>query len=214
MRTILISFVCLCLLLGVNCSAQASPIINGSFEGNYLGKDFVTLPAGDTSITGWTVVSGSIDWIESYWQPSDGAKSIDLAGNEPGLIMTNLTTEIGKTYRVQFDMAGNPDQGYDKALITLLTISMTDSDGAVLNAFDFIQNGYNKDNMGWTTLYFDFFATSSTYELYFGNAKEGPYGAALDNVRVDQAPVPEPSTFFLLGAGLAGLGACCRRFRK
>ena len=39
-------------------------------------------------------------------------------------------------------------------------------------------------------------------------------GWGLDNVRIDVTPIPEPSTFFLLGtgfAGLLGLGLTIRR---
>jgi hypothetical protein len=35
---------------------------------------------------------------------------------------------------------------------------------------------------------------------------EGPGGIAIDNIRVDSAPVPEPGTLLLLGAGMAALG--------
>jgi hypothetical protein len=35
---------------------------------------------------------------------------------------------------------------------------------------------------------------------------EGSGGLAIDNVRVDSAPVPEPGTLLLLGAGIAALG--------
>ncbi len=57
-------------------------ITNGSFEnGNYnANPNFMTLGAGATNIDGWTVGSGSIDWILTYWQASNGRFSLDLSG--------------------------------------------------------------------------------------------------------------------------------------
>ena len=217
------------LFLSVSGAARANLIINGSFEdGAYNSSDqFVTLysnAASANSIAGWTVSApnmdgtgvSSIDWISSYWQASDGNKSIDLAGNYlHGLIATTFDTDPGQRYRVQFDMAGNPDRQYDKSLITV-AIS---GEGGAAYSDTFSQKGNTHNNMGWQTKYFDFIADDVSTQLFFGDMTnpDNPaeaWGAAIDNVSVELAPVPEPSTFLLFGVSLAALGIIRRKRSK
>ena len=219
-RLLVVSIACLGLLIGVTGMAQANLITNGSFEdGNYSSSaPFMTLSASDASpIEGWTVAIGSVDWINGYWQASGlvGTKSLDLAGyQQHGLIISDpFNIEEGKTYRVQFDMAGNPDQRYDK---TLVSVSFGDASG-ISHYFTFDQNGNTKAQMGWETKFFDFVAfESGATVISFGDTTVGgdSWGAAIDNVSVDLAPIPEPSTFLLLGGGIAGLAIYMRRVRR
>ena len=84
---------------------------NGSFEtGTYVdgGSGFEQLNAGDTSITGWTVDAGSVDWVGTYWPAQDGSMSIDMSGVDAGTISQTLATTIGNTYTVSFFLSGNP----------------------------------------------------------------------------------------------------------
>src|SRR5207253_2296924 len=86
---------------------QAVQFINGSFEiGPDTGPSFVRLSPGSTAITGWTVTSAAIDYVGPGWQASDGARSIDLDGNDgdSGGMAQTFATIPGVNYNVAFDM--------------------------------------------------------------------------------------------------------------
>ena len=88
-----------------------SGLTNSSFEtGTYVdgGAGFEQLNAGDTSIDGWTVDAGSVDWIGTYWPAQDGSMSIDMSGADAGAISQTFATTIGNTYTVSFYLSGNP----------------------------------------------------------------------------------------------------------
>jgi hypothetical protein len=87
----------------------------GSFEiPGYTGPLYLTLANGSNYIRGWTVNTSNIDLVDyQVWTPSNGQNSIDMNGTPggPGGIETMITTTIGATYRVTFDIAGftSPD---------------------------------------------------------------------------------------------------------
>jgi hypothetical protein len=68
MRTMKTTFA-LFALAAASPSFAATLITNGSFELGNTSGGFSTVAAGGTDITGWTVDTGSVDYISSYWQP-------------------------------------------------------------------------------------------------------------------------------------------------
>lgn len=208
-------------ILALAGMATATPsdnlLVNGSFEtGDYTGNpDFQTLGNGSSAIDGWTVI-GSVDWINHYWQPADGSRSVDLDGNFPGGVAQTFDTTPGQTYHVSFALSGNPD-GPPTVKVAVATA------GTVINKeFQFtVSPDQTKQNMMWQPYGFNFTAgegRTTTISFMGGTENPGCYGAALDNVSVtptlNSMPVPEPITMIGAFMGLSGLGLYVRKRTK
>lgn len=165
--------------LGLVAGAYAAPInSNGSFETGVAPGVFTQLLAGNsTSIDDWTVVSGSIDYIGTYWVSSDGNRSLDLTGSngQPGAVSQTLATVTGHTYVITFDLAGNPAGG---PVVKTLEVDAGDTP----TTYTFDTTGRTLTNMGWTEETFTFTATGVSTTLTFTSLDPGFYGPALDNV--------------------------------
>jgi choice-of-anchor C domain-containing protein len=161
-------------------AAGPSVISNGSFETGIAPGVFTTLTAGDnSSIPGWTVSSGTIDYIGSYWTASDGSRSIDLSGNGPGGISQTFATIAGVTYNVTFDLSGNPA---GPPAVKTMTV---DAGGAPSTyTYDTVAAGNTLANMKWAAQTYSFTATSASTTLTFTSTTATAYGPALDDVRV------------------------------
>jgi len=167
--------------------SEPDVVENGSFE---IGPDpgaFILLDVGDTQITGWTVTRGAINYKGTYWQHSDGSRSLDLNGEDSaGGVVQTLETTPGNSYSVCFDMAGNPVDGPR-------TVSMRVAAAGYYEDFTFNTAGHDTDNMGWTTKMWSFIANSGSTDLEFYSLDApSPYGPALDNVRFC-TPTPTPT---------------------
>ncbi len=196
--------------------AQADINTNGTFLGS--PGDYTTLTFGSTAITGWTVTSGSVDWVGNYWgavPPSGGANSIDLDGTSPGAISTTFATTAGQTYLLTFDLNGNSDgPPATKMMDVLLNGSQIGSN------FTFMASGHPVSSVGAPpsyaaeSLFFTAALATTSTTLTFNSLDGGqsPYGPVIANVSVNAAP--EPAFFAALGLGLCGLFVAARRRRK
>jgi choice-of-anchor C domain-containing protein len=186
---------------------MADLIYNGSFELGTNPGSYTTVYAGGTNITGWTVTSGSVDYIGTYWDASDQDRSLDMNGayQAGAIASTSFATTTGAWYEIAFDMAGNPDvQG-----VKNLRVSAANS----YKDYTFNTTGKTKTNMGWVTETFTFKAIGTSTTLQFASLNPTPdaWGPALDNVRGYMVPLP--GALILLGAGLVRLVAYSRRKR-
>ncbi len=191
------------------CSPSYADIIqNGSFENSTTnpGGYFVTLSAGNTQITGWTVLGDTIDYMDSLttWDASDGSRSLDLNGNGLGGVEQSINTVIGNTYKVTFDLAGN----HTNLVLKEMNVNAI-GETTQTQSFSFVTIGDHDDrNMDWVTESWTFTADDTITKLQFISTITGNAGPALDNVRVENmSVVPLPGAFLLglIGMGIAGI---------
>ena len=190
--------------LALPVAAQAASFQNGSFETGPTPGGFTTLGAGNTSVAGWTVGGDSIDYIGTYWNAQDGARSIDLAGNGPGSVSQTFDTVLNGKYRVTFWLAGNTD-GPPPVKSTVV------SAGGPGTTYTFDTTGDAIPGLDWKQYSYNFTAGGTSTTLSFAAGDAGPYGAALDNVSV--LGVPEPAQWALMIGGFGLIGAASRRRR-
>lgn len=159
---------------------QCQLLTNGGFENAAIDPgSWEKISPGRTDINGWVVGGNGVDYIERAWKPSEGLRSIDLSAYSSGSINTTLNTVPGTTYRLLFDMAGNPGGGSDERIKTL-NACVEDS----CQTFTFDTEGKTSENMGWQTNSLDFTATTDATKLAFISLTPTGNGPALDNVRV------------------------------
>lgn len=187
--------------------ATAATIVNGSFE-QATTAPFTSqtrLETGSTALTGWTVTSGNIDLVSTYWRASNGSRSVDLNGSGPGTIATTILGMIvGRMYTVMFDMAANPDTAPNAKVVRVAS-------GLDSATFSRPRNGSTRAAMNWATMIFTTSATATSQLLTFRSMTTSGAGAAIDNVRIALVPVPLPATAPLALTGLAALALLRRR---
>ena len=176
--------------------AQASTelVSNGGFESFTGGpvSGYVTVNAGDTSLTGWTVGAASVDVVNGNYGAITG-NSIDMLGTPgPGSLEQTLATVAGQHYTLNFDLSENSNAAPQ------LYVSLNNGATPMLYTGTGTPQHYS----------LDFTAGASTM-LTFTSATSGNSGAVLDNVSV--MAVPEPETYAMLLAGLGLMGFIARR---
>jgi len=191
-KIIIVTFSVLVFLLALSVVPALAVGTNGSFE---IGTDpgvFATLSAGNTNITDWTINSGSVDYIGTYWLASNGLRSIDLNGLASGSISQVLATVVGATYNVTFDLSGNPDSlpASDPLYSPSLKDVQVSATGATPQDFtyDTSVKGNSLSNMKWEKESYSFVATGTSTTLTFASQIAGAFGPALDNVVIAQMP--------------------------
>jgi len=190
-------------------NSYASLITNGSFESASVDPgSFLKLSVGSTSIDGWTVINDSIHYVGSYWQASDGVRSIDLDGDpgQAGGVQQIFATTPDTKYTVTFDMSGNLAGGPTVKSMRVI------ADGQSAD-FTFDITGISTTDMGYVSHAWTFIADDDFANLQFIslNTSAG-WGPVIDNVSVNTIPIP--ASFLLFGSGLLGMVGLSRRKRS
>jgi hypothetical protein len=138
------------------------------------------------------------------YDASAGKISIDLSGTRGRLQQSITKFVVGKTYRVSFDLSGNPAATVDPLL------RLTVSGITPVTDFTFARpGGQTASNMGWMRVATDFIATNTRHVIYFENGNltaNTNFGPVIDNVIIGEAlPEPQNWALFIIGFGLIGV---------
>ncbi len=201
-------------------------LVNGGFESPDVAS-WVLKNVGDSSITGWTVVGGQISFQDTAAfgglgvVASEGHQFLELTGvvgRGGGVVSNAFGTDVGATYRVEFDIGAFfvAGQGSFGNVIVDLKVSGDPATHSFTNVL-----GLSASGSDWETKSFDFVATAASTALDLRSSlslASSDLGVGLDNVRVTQiqaAPqipsVPEPESYALMLAGLGLMGIAARR---
>jgi choice-of-anchor C domain-containing protein len=218
------TLICLFLLIMTGSLSRASLLINGSFESGGIAEEmhggamqgFATaFPGGvNTGITGWTVFGHSVDYISHYWPAFEGDRSIDLSGtddtapqgNYAGGVHQDVPTEPRTLYQLVFWLSGNPEGNPE---MKTLHVGV---DGNVAGTFTFDTTGQSKSSMNWAQHSLLFSAADSSTRISFESRSFTSFGPVVDAAQLFM--VPEPSSIYLIAAGLVGLVAVRARLRR
>ncbi|MEQ1523234.1 MAG: DUF642 domain-containing protein [Aestuariivirga sp.] len=206
-------------LIAAMPAASATLVVNGGFQAgvpDFSGDEdrFEQVDAGDnTTLPGWTVGPGNVDWIHGYWEGSSGNLndySVDLSGSANGTIWQTITGLVtNQWYELTFDVATNFDMPAPQSLI----FSFAGGIGGILGSAD----GTTHPNDSWTTytIPIQWWGGSDTAVLLFasaGSVNSGCcWGPALDNVALNAVPLPAALPLFAAGLGAMGFFASRRR---
>jgi len=215
MQTTVKMLVAACAALIFSSTAQGNSITNGSFETPVVPPgSFTNFAIGSSGITGWTVIgAGSDVSIVSTtfaqngvaFEAEDGNQWLDLTGdgsNSAEGIQQTVATSSCTNYDLTF-FVGNTSGG--GIFGTTSTVGL-DINGSQVSTFT--NSNPDLTGLNWEQFTYGFTATGASTTIGFINLDPPSDNSnGLDNVDLEvgttTSPIPEPSTFGLLGFGLA-----------
>lgn len=213
MRIPILALVILALLIPSE-AVKAAVITNGSFESPVLPNGTDATFTG-SQIPGWTIFGGDVQIADTNYQEGatfkaqSGKQSLDVSGktNNPGQgISQTVTTGINQVYHLSF-YVGNMDY-WNPTIGAVIDLSINGGPPV-----SFVNSAHTPGFYNWQQFTVDFTAISSSTTLTFTYGTAPPnYVAGLDNVTLDAASVPEPTSLTLLSMGIfSGIVGCAYR---
>lgn len=180
-------------LLGpVASPASAAAFDNGSFEDPVVDVGGnANVPGLIPSIPSWTV-EGDVDIVTTDWAAADGAQSIDLNGFGPGFLCQEFDTTADRTYEVSYQMSRNGFGLQSADLVVTAEGSLSqethDADWSPVETVE-------TPGPNWEPHSIQFVAEGASSQVCFASlVAEGPYGPAIDDVRVSVVNAPPTAT--------------------
>jgi choice-of-anchor C domain-containing protein len=179
----------LALLAGLTPAADAAgpgPASNTSvfrdgFETPVVAAgQFRRYPAG-SHLGPWTVTRGDVDLATTrLWQVTEGRQNLDLDGAANGTIETTIPVRPLTTYRITYDLAGNP------AAAPLVKTGEVRVNGKAVQRFTFDTGRTSLSRMAFTTGSVSVFSLTGSMRLEFASTTTpAGWGPVIDDVRVD-----------------------------
>lgn len=228
MRLTLSSCLAAAVMAAATPAAAQNLAINGSFETpaqpNRGYSDFLV---GSGAIDGWTIVgvprtyvslvNSNYDQNPGFAFPAhDGSQWLDLAGysdNAPNGVQQSIATDIGATYLLSFYL-GNVTGGPGNVFGTQSSVGVEFGSGGT----DFsCTNNVAGATLTWQLCSQQFVASAPSTLFTLRNLDPtSDFSNAVDDVSFTRivTGVPEPTTWAMLIAGFAMIGAAMRRRRQ
>ena len=157
-------------------------VVVGGWYSGFEGAIGGTPLAGSYFAGGWYVNSGSVDVLTTGVFGStafEGTNYLDINGNNPGTISTNVPTVAGQTYQLSFAYAQNPD-ARTHGTPTVTVQLQTNSNPLLTLSITKATNTWA--NLGWATTSLLFTATSPSTLFAFVSQTPGLSGVLLDAI--------------------------------
>ncbi len=164
---------------------SSAGLMNGSFEGGIEPGPRVSLFAGDrSSLWGWRVDHGVVDYVAGRWKASDGARCVALrarGGSSISQLVRGL--EPARWYELSFALGGTPEMSPGSTFVAV-------SVAGVSNQFAVV-NGTAGREQCWVTNVLVFCATGETECIRFSCSGVGAAGPIVDGITMRTRPEPE-----------------------
>jgi choice-of-anchor C domain-containing protein len=172
------SFVCVFGSAAAHAALGPDLVVNGSFESPSVGGPALSVPAGSTAMTPWTVIGDSgIDLVNTFWNSAEGVQSISLNWISPSTLTQTILTELDRPYRVRFALSAETVPGGPAQRDLRITWNGNQ------HPYSVDATGKTPTNMGWTYHEIDVMGTGSDL-LALTSMTDGDWGAAIDDVSV------------------------------